>query len=112
MRYTLTVRTPCEMSVAPRRKAAARTLNAPQISPAWTRNLRPRSAARLWPRLRQPGLAFGQLLATRVQLPGRAPAQRALEVQVHLRFGHARQTRFQVRLVQPAATRVDTAHTA
>jgi hypothetical protein len=33
-------------------------------------------------------------------------------VKVHLRFGHARQTCFQVRSVQPAAMHVDSAHTA
>jgi len=42
----------------------------------------------------------------------RAPAEGALEVQVHLRFGQARQTRFQVRIVQPAAPYVGLAHAA
>lgn len=64
------------------------------------------------PLLRQPGLVLGQFLAARMQLLNRAPAEDALEVQVHLRFGQARQTRFQVRIVQPAATYVGTAHTA
>jgi len=48
--------------------------------------------------------------AARTTLPAFLPALPS--VKVHLRFGHARQTCFQVRIVQPAAMHVDSAHTA